>query len=118
MYSRILFIAVSLFFAGPGKADQLRCDVKSKFACDAAGCKPNALGVWSVMDFARKTYARCDTKGCDPYPANYSRSGMFVNIDVPGRGMIAKISEDGSTFVEVVTAGTSVLLSYGSCSAN
>ena len=41
--------------------------------------------------------------------------GAFTNIEVPGRGMLAKVSLDGSQFVEVVTLGTGVLISYGAC---
>ncbi len=36
-------------------------------------------------------------------------------IDVPGRGMLAKLSNDGSGFVEVATIETQVLISFGSC---
>jgi hypothetical protein len=47
--------------------------------------------------------------------ASFSESGEFIIIDVPGRSMMAKVSRDGSGFVEVVTLMSTVLLSFGSC---
>ena len=45
----------------------------------------------------------------------YATSGLFTNIMVPGRGMLAKVSRGRSQYVEVVTLGTNVLISYGAC---
>ena len=36
-------------------------------------------------------------------------------IDVPGRGMLAKFSNDGSGFVEVATIKSQAVISFGSC---
>ena len=69
----------------------------------------------NILDLSRQTYARCDAKGCDTYDAQYSRSGAYFVVDVPGRGLIAKIATDMSAFLEVATAGTTALVSFGSC---
>ena len=43
------------------------------------------------------------------------RSGEFIVIDVPKRGMTAKLAANMSSFVEVVTIGTQALVSFGAC---
>jgi hypothetical protein len=96
-------------------AEVLRCDVSAKFACGPSGCEPNRLGVHNIVDLEAKKFARCDSKGCDSYDAVIQRSGVYITVDVPGRGMFAKVSSDGSQFVEVVSLGTSVFASFGSC---
>jgi hypothetical protein len=91
------------------------CRTMQKHSCVAGeGCKPVAATTWSVIDLARQTYARCDQKGCDSYPASFSRSGVFTIVDVPRRGMIAKIADTGA-FLEVVTIGMIALASHGEC---
>ena len=91
------------------------CTIRQKYSCEAAGCKTVSPAVWNVIDQAKKTYARCDPRGCDTYDAQFKVSGDFTNIEVPGRGMLAKIGANGGAFVEVVTIGSSVLTSFGTC---
>jgi hypothetical protein len=72
------------------------------------------------VDFERQMFSRCDIKGCDAYPASFSKSGTFTNI-VFADGTLAKLSDtrDMPTgrlhLVEVVTMGIIVLVSYGTC---
>ena len=85
-------------------------------SCDpAGGCKKLQSGVWNVLDVTRQTYARCDARGCDTYDASFSPSGAFIVIDVPSRGMVAKVAADKSSFVEVATLGMMALNSFGIC---
>ena len=99
------------------EAEELKCEIREKFVCEpGAACKPSPVGVWNIIDTAKRTYARCDTRSCDTYEARFSQSGIFINIEVPGRGVIAKMSMDGSAaFHEVATLGHSVLISFGAC---
>ena len=93
----------------------LECRVTQKLSCAAGeGCTPVAATTWNVVDLARQTYARCDQKGCDSYPASFNRSGVFTVIDVPRRGMVAKIADTGG-FLEVATIGMIALVSHGTC---
>lgn len=96
-------------------AQEVKCAIKVKYVCEASGCNPVPAKVWSVVDITAKTYARCDAKGCDTYGAKLSTSGAFLNIDIPDRGVIAKMSSDGSSFHEVATLGHSIFVSFGSC---
>ena len=91
------------------------CRITQKLSCAAGdGCSPVAISTWNVVDFTRQTYSRCDQKGCDSYPASFHRSGAFTIIDVPRRGMVAKIANTGG-FLEVVTIGLDSLVSHGTC---
>lgn len=62
-------------------------------------------------------YSRCDSVGCDTYDARISKSGQFLEIEVPGHGVLAKLDLDTLKFLEVVTLTTDVVyLSWGYCS--
>jgi hypothetical protein len=104
-----------LSFPGPAWSQTVTCIISSKYGCEADGCNQVQAAVRNVLDLSRQTYTRCDTGGCDNYEARISRSGAFIVIDLPGRGMTAKIAADLSAFVEVATIGTTVLVSFGSC---
>jgi hypothetical protein len=73
----------------------------------SGGLSARRSGQWG------ETFARCDEKGCDEYPALFTRSGLFTNI-VFAPGTLAKLSDTGS-LVEVVTLGMVALVSYGRC---
>jgi hypothetical protein len=111
-FARILFALL----ASPAAAEPMTCRITTKHSCDpAGGCKKIPPGVWNVLDAARQTYARCDARGCDTYDASFSPSGAFIVIDVPSRGMVAKVAADKSSFLEVATLGMTALNSFGSC---
>ena len=113
--ARGTLVLASFMLAAPAIADNLRCDIVAKYACSAEGCEPNQLGMWNVIDLDGGEFSRCDRNGCDSYNAEISKSGLFYNIEVPGRGTMAKLAMDGTSFLEVVTLGTVVLISFGSC---
>ena len=77
--------------------------------------------VWSVINKVANTYARCEAKGCDTYGARIALSGMFTNIEIPGRNVLARLAEfdvyeiKKFSFSEVVTQFHAVYVSYGSC---
>jgi hypothetical protein len=102
--------------ASPAAAETMTCRITAKHSCEpATGCKKLQPGVWNVLDVTRQTYARCDARGCDTYDASFSPSGAFIVIDVPSRGMVAKVAADKSSFVEVATLGMMALNSFGIC---
>ena len=95
---RLFAALVLVFVAGivpPGRAAELRCEIATKNACGETGCRPGNITVWNLIDLEARRYSRCDRKSCDHYPANISVSGLFYNIAVPERGMLAKLSQDG-----------------------
>lgn len=111
-------VAMILAVTTASQAAELKCEIRQKFFCEESGCRTMPAKVWNLVDVSKKTYARCDSSGCDKYPAEFSTSGVFVNIDVPGRGLTAKMSVDTSSFHEVATMLHSIYLSFGSCSPN
>jgi hypothetical protein len=111
-----IMLATAMVISNSAIAKTMTCRIATKFSCDAGeGCKPLKPAIWNVIDLERQTYSRCDTRGCDNYDARVHRSGEFIVIDVPGRGMVAKLASNFSSFLEVTTIGTSALNSFGSC---
>ena len=109
-------IALAALFATAAEAKVFECVISEKYVCDSGrGCGQVHNNILVKLDLARQTYSRCDSKGCETFDVRLSESGAFAVIDVPGRGMLAKFSNDGSTFVEVATIETQALISFGSC---
>ncbi len=115
---RILVLMVVLLMGNSSMAlaQELRCDIVTKFFCGAdSGCQKNEVSVWNTVDLDTQEFSRCDQNGCDTYPVSTTPSGKFTIIDVPGHGMFAKMTADGSDYVEVVSVLTGVLVSFGQC---
>lgn len=94
----------------------ITCTINQKHSCaPQQGCKPVKVTIVLRMDPKSGTYSRCDAKGRDDFEAQFSRSGVFVNIALPKKGLMAKMSVDGSMFLEVATLSDVALVSYGSC---
>jgi len=109
-------VILCALLASPAAAETMTCRITAKHSCDpASGCRSILPGVWNVLDVTRHTYARCDARGCDTYDASFSRSGAFIVIDIPTRGMVAKVAADRSSFLEVATLGMTALNSFGAC---
>ena len=111
----VALAAILAALASPALGAEVRCDISSKFACSRSGCVDNALGVWNLINFDAARFSRCDHNGCDHYSMSHTVSGIFTIIEVPGHAMLAKMTRDGSQYVEVVALETNVLVSYGSC---
>ena len=112
---RILLIGAVFLAFTPVHAQEIKCQIRNKYVCESGGCKSLPAKVWNIVDATKQTYAHCDSAGCDKYNAQISRSGEFVNIGVPDRGVIAKMALDGSTFHEVASLMHVVYVSFGSC---
>ena len=111
----IVIVLLVLGAVSSARSAELRCEIRAKYACSPLGCQESTITVWNLIDLDALRFSRCDQKGCDHYTITTSVSGIFMNIEVPGHGMLARMSHDGSQYVEVVTLGTDVLVSYGSC---
>ena len=114
-YTMVISIFVSVVLASEVVAAQLRCDIQSKVRCSSTGCTDSVLGLWNLIDLEGGRLSRCDQKGCDHYQMVVTRSGIYLNLEVPGRAMLAKMTMDGSDYLEVATIGTTALISHGSC---
>ena len=67
-----------------------------------------------MLDFDRKTYSRCDSKGCNQYPMLVAPAGAFVSA-VYNPSAIFKATADGSEYVEVATLGLTTYSQWGRC---
>lgn len=117
MYRLAAASLAGLLCTTPVLAESFRCDISVKQQCQlATGCTVAPAKVFNRVDLSLSTYSRCDTTGCDEYQASLSKSGIFVQIDVPGRGMLAKLDLDTLEFLEVVTLTIDVVyVSWGAC---
>lgn len=99
----------------------IRCEPSTKLYCDAGKCEPALKGVFLLLEErgTRRTYSRCDLKGCDSYDAQMSVSGGYENWQMTEpKGVFFKRSLDTGEFVESATLGLQVFLSFGSCAQN
>lgn len=111
----IIVLGVYVSFTGSSGAATVKCQITQKYNCSSNSCENVVPTITSHIDTKGSTYSRCDAKGCDDYRASVTKSGDFINIALPERGMLAKISIDNG-FVEVATVGLTTLISYGVCS--
>src|SRR4051794_5429628 len=98
-------------------SDELRCTFQSRQVCAPSGCVPgdSSTGFIILQPQANK-YGRCGgAKPCDWYPMLVQQSGAFVNIDFATGVQGAKMSQDGSLFIETIFLTDKVIVSYGSC---
>ena len=124
MYKFVL-LGMACCLATPAIAQSLRCEIKTKYVCEANGCQPAAPSVWNIIDPAKRTYARCDKKGCDVHDALIGHSGAFMTFQV-GPSTIAKMATIDAppadlkafSFHEIATQMHSVYVSFGSCKPN
>src|SRR5262245_44095437 len=89
----------------PAKAEELRCSFQSRYVCSPRGCTPiDPSGVFIMLRIDAGRYGRCDgAKPCDWYPLTVSPSGGFLNLDFSSGVQGAKMSQDGSLFIETAT---------------
>jgi hypothetical protein len=99
----------------PARAVTLRCDIATKQLCTAEGCKNVPAETWNFIDLEKQTFSRCDKVGCDTYPANFSGPTEYLIVEVPGRGVLAKLGRTNGDFMEVATLMTTAILSFGTC---
>jgi hypothetical protein len=119
----ISVVGLMIAASAAANAQAMRCDISQKFVCENTGCRTIPASTWAMIDVPKKSYARCDSRGCDTYEAYMYQSGAFLNIEVPGRATIAKVSTENVplanlrslSFHEVVTQLHAVLISFGSC---
>lgn len=107
----------TLLSVTPAVAEPVRCTWTEKVQCDPGmGCTAQPVRTWATIDLAARRYQRCDRLGCDTYDAHVTRSGIYYIVDLPGRGVFAKLGADGQG-TEVISLGRGVLVSHGRCRA-
>lgn len=94
-----------------------RCAAEQKWGCELpGGCeRQDATKVWMVVDFAKRTYQRCDRNGCDSYAMTPTEKGVFTYIRLRDHPDVFMKMGLADLFVEVVSQGVSTLNSFGTC---
>jgi hypothetical protein len=107
--------AMCLVLAAPAHGQAKRCDIAQKQICErGAARRAVPAKAWSKIDLKAARYSRCDRLGCDDYPAVVRSAGVWTTLSLPDHGMLARVGRQAE-FVEIVTLGDSVYLSYGKC---
>jgi hypothetical protein len=115
LFKLLAALSMPLLMAGTARGETT-CTITEKLQCvQGQGCQPLESKIIIRINTEQQVYSRCDANGCDDYQAQFNGSGVFINIAVPANGLLAKLTADGSSFTEVATLGTAVLLSFGSC---
>ncbi len=58
-------------------AAPITCSIDEKFSCGSRGCEAvSPRSAYNLINDERQTFSRCDDKGCDDYPAIFTRSGV------------------------------------------
>jgi hypothetical protein len=98
-----------------GTQERLICAIDQRFHCyRGQGCQRISPGSsYNIIDLESRTFARCDNKGCDEYPADFTQSGLFMNIEFSPSAM-AKLDPEMHLF-EVATLWLGAWISYGTC---
>ena len=95
-------------------AAPLECRISRKVQCDPAGCIDRPAAIFNRIDLEAGTLSRCDAKGCDTHKVSIERSGVYLNLVVPGAAF-ARIEYPSRSFLEVVTLGMTAFVSHGQC---
>lgn len=92
------------------------CIPSLQYVCTSEGCERIAALLHVNLDLEKKTYARCEGKGCDTYPMSFEASGIFTTVNLLGSGgTFLKVVNDGSEYVEVTSLHLAVLQNFGAC---
>ena len=118
-------IAMALSLASVARAQELRCEIAEQYVCEGGGCKiaPASADVWNLIDQTKKTYARCTRMGCETFEATFSKSGAYMNIELPGQNVIARMADEDVPFAgikafsfhEAITFSHAIFVSFGTC---
>lgn len=97
--------------------ETLNCKLSGAQICGPQGCKSGKPLTYVRWHPNSKKYQRCGgTSPCDDYVAQVSYSGAWVNIAVPDRSIMARLSTSGQ-FLEVLTQMDTVFVYHGRCQA-
>ena len=128
-----LLLLVVVFFTSPStplaeRTSNVRCTPTKRVICSEEKCEsvePSGyilLREEEVLEEIRRSYIRCDDKGCDSYAAAKSVSGAFENWQPEDpAGAFLKRTRVESQFVpknqylEVATSLLSAYISFGTC---
>jgi hypothetical protein len=111
-------VSLLLISAVSAQADELRCTFRSRYICSPDRCAAaDPSTAFVILRMETGQYGRCDgsPQRCDWYPLTIQQGGLFLNLSFSVGVQGAKMSQDGNLFIETVSVGDAVLVSYGGC---
>jgi hypothetical protein len=97
---------------------ELACFPTKRYDCGLEnGCVAEIPSTYYFIDHGTEkgTYFRCDAGGCDSYPVEVVKSGIFTQfIPSLGQAMLFKVADNGD-FIDIATIGTTAIVSTGQC---
>lgn len=92
------------------------CVPEKRNDCENGICNISTPSVSVIIDIPNKKIGRCDTNGCDKYPARIEESGIYINAEPDSlKSWFVKISTITNEYIEVAAVGLSTINSYGKC---
>lgn len=94
---------------------KLNCTPKTRLDCTGTNCTQSQPVVYLILDRQKKTFSRCDTKGCNEYNASFASSGVYTNMQASSpQGMMIKVLGTRE-YIEIATVGLRSVFQHGSC---
>jgi hypothetical protein len=112
-----LAVAIALLSA-QASAQTYTCRFGNQHSCGPDSCRTSfgESRTHIELDFAQSRYSRCGGPSpCDSYIMSVTRSGVWLNLDFSTGVQGAKLLNDATVFIETVSIGDGVLVSYGKC---
>jgi hypothetical protein len=80
----IVLLLGGAILSAQARAAPLECRISHKVQCDQTGCVDRPTAIINRVDLDAGTLSRCDSKGCDTHQVRMERSGIFLNLVMPG----------------------------------
>jgi hypothetical protein len=112
------FKQIQAYMDAAKKWKKLKCTPKSGFICTKRECIKRKPVAWLVLDKDKETVSRCEgeeEKDCVTYDAEFSQSGVNVNIqgEEPNGAMVKVLGNN--RYKEIVTIGLDAYIFNGEC---
>jgi hypothetical protein len=110
-----LFADTEGFFRAAKAWKKIKCEPKNGFICTKHTCNKKESAVHVVLDKVKETITRCEGKYCESFPAKFSQTGVFYNIQSDGPvGTLIRVLGD-SRYKEITTVGLDAYIANGEC---
>lgn len=114
----IRILLIILFFTSlplSAQARQYECKITRINQCGAEGCRPRESTAYRKIDISTGKFSRCNWEGCNDYRADVTDAGSHWEMRLNGEFAIAKMSKDGSEFIDMMMLGPIAFVTFGSC---
>ncbi len=113
---RVLCLMLALaILPSPALSQVLKCKISRINQCGTEGCRPRESTAYRKIDISTGAFSRCNWEGCNDYKAEITDAGTHWDILLSGEFAMAKLSKDGSEFVDMMLLGPIAFVSFGSC---